>query len=193
MNSFPNRTIHAEEKKKWYPWSSQWIAQCWTPRQLPQHILLPLLSFNRYLLSVQWKGAMIHSSISSRFAFVKLPFTLGSTKFTWTVIAFCEMPLHSANVILLCLHVTLFFKEGSPPQKHGQQANLRCLLPAHLWNLITSILLRIQQWRNCTPLMSVTRCMAYALAVYLSYVLRDKEVCLTYGVIIRNGSCKQGL
>lgn len=39
----------------------------------------------------------------------------------------------------------------------------------------------------------MTRLMAYTLAIYLNYILRDKDVCLVCILIIRNGSCKQDM
>lgn len=70
---------------------------------------------------------------------------------------------------------------------------LACL-PADSWNLIVRQHVHIaldSSVKNRTPLTSMTRLMAFTLAVYLNYILRGEDVCLVCILIIRNGSCKQ--
>ena len=152
----------------------------WTSRQLLQLILLSFHSLHRYLLSAKWDGAAVPSSVN-RFALTKL-LSLSYPKgvcILWNASPRClRHPLSAHN----------FFEGSLLPQQ--QLSKYLVGWPAdELSSLQTG---GISSWRHCadialfsslenrSPLGSMTRLMAYTLASYLNYILRDKDVCYVF-------------
>lgn len=112
------------------------------------------------------------------------------------VFAFCEMPLHVAYIMLLCLHITLSTEEGSLPQ--GQLSTQTAGEPGACcpWTCESSawddVLIRtiLSEESHATHVSDQT----YGLHISRLFKLYFKrQKCLVCILIIRNDSYKQDI
>ena len=165
----------------------------WTSRQLLQLILLSFLSLHRYLLSAQWDGATVPSSVN-RFALTKLS-SLSYPKgvcILWNASPRCLRHTLSAHNFFhrrqLAAPTATIHILGRLTSRWAQQL-------ADRWNFIVEAMCRYCSGLiTGEPLSNQVRDQTYGL--YLSKLFKlyfKRQRCLLRVLIIRNGSCKQDM